>query len=120
MTKQEFETLINKEVTYETFRLYESMYNALPESINKQQFIEMLNLKSIPENPEAIRRREENQKIVKEIKQQIKELQEEYEEENSETERFLYPIYSKKRRQEIRSKIRELKALLRQNKGDKQ
>lgn len=72
MTKQEFETLINKEVTYETFRLYESMYNALPESINKQQFIKMLNLKSIPENPEAIRRREENQKIVKEINNRLK------------------------------------------------
>lgn len=109
MTKQEFETLINKEVTYETFELYESMYNALPESINKQQFVEMLNLKSIPENPEAIRRREENQKIVKEIKQQIKELQEEYEEENSETERFLYPTYSKNVDKKLEIKLESLR-----------
>lgn len=112
MMKQEFETLINKEVTYETFELYERMYNALPESIDKRQFVEMLNLKSITENPEAVLRREQEQDRINKIKQQIKRLQEEYKEENSEWERSLYPSYSKRRRQEIRIEIRQLRSLL--------
>lgn len=112
MMKQEFEQLIGKEVTTDIFEMYERMYNVLPENVNKQQFVSMLNLANIPENPEAICRREENQRRIEEIKAQIVELREEYKEENSELAKSLYPTYSKRRRQEIRQRIKELKALL--------
>lgn len=46
--KCEFEKMIGKEVSTETFKIYEAMYMALPESIDKQQFVEMLKIKAIP------------------------------------------------------------------------
>ena len=55
MLKSEFEEMIEKQVTYDTFQMYENMYSALPENINKQQFVKMLNIDAIPEDPEAIR-----------------------------------------------------------------
>ena len=54
MLKSEFEEMIGKQVTYDTFQMYDTMYNALPENINKQQFVDMLNIDAIPEDPEAI------------------------------------------------------------------
>ena len=60
MMKCEFEELIGKEVSYETFEMYESMYMALPENISKADFVNMLNIKAIPESEEAIHRRVNN------------------------------------------------------------
>ena len=56
MMKQEFEQLIGKEVSYDTFRIYEEMYLAAPESVTKQVFVQMLNIDAIPESEEAIER----------------------------------------------------------------
>lgn len=71
MLKREFEEMIGKQVTYDTFQMYESMYSALPENINKQQFIKMLNIDAIPEDPEAIERRKKREEFINDIKDQI-------------------------------------------------
>ena len=76
MMKCEFETLIGKEVSYETFEMYESMYHALPENISKVDFVNMLNIKAIPESEEAIHRRMEKEQLIRDIKQQIADLKE--------------------------------------------
>lgn len=74
MMKQEFEQLIGKEVSYETFRIYEEMYHATPESVTKQKFVEMLNIAAIPESEEAIARKEKAAAFRKEINERIAEL----------------------------------------------
>ena len=71
MLKSEFENLIGKQVTYGTFHMYEDMYSVLPENINKQQFVAMLNIDAIPEDPEAIERRKEKEWFDNDIKDQI-------------------------------------------------
>lgn len=71
MLKSEFENMIGKQVTYGTFHMYEDMYNALPDNINKQQFVDMLNIDAIPEDPEAIGRRKERERFANEVKDQI-------------------------------------------------
>lgn len=71
MLKSEFEEMIGKQVTYDTFHMYEDMYSALPENINKQQFVDMLNIEAIPEDPKAIERRQERERFVSDIKGQI-------------------------------------------------
>ena len=71
MMKCEFETLIGKEVSYETFEMYESMYSALPENISKVDFVNMLNIKAIPESEEAIERRKKIEEFINDIKDQI-------------------------------------------------
>ena len=71
MMKEEFEELIGKEVSYDTFSMYETMYSALPENINKQQFVKMLNIDAIQEDPEAIERRKKREEFINDIKDQI-------------------------------------------------
>lgn len=71
MLKSEFEEMIGKQVTYDTFQMYENMYGALPENINKQQFVNMLNIDAIPEDPEAIERRKKREEFINDIKYQI-------------------------------------------------
>lgn len=71
MMKCEFETLIGKEVSCETFEMYESMYSALPENISKVDFVNMLNIKAIPESEEAIERRKKREEFINDIKDQI-------------------------------------------------
>ena len=71
MMKCEFETLIGKEVSYETFKMYESMYSALPENISKVDFVNMLNIKAIPESEEAIERRKKREEFINDIKDHI-------------------------------------------------
>lgn len=88
MMKCEFETLIGKEVSYETFKTYESMYSALPENISKVDFVNMLNIKAIPESEEAIHRRMEKEQFVHDIKQQIADLKEKIEYEQRNVERY--------------------------------
>ena len=74
MMKQQFEQMIGKEVSYETFRIYEEMYLAAPESVTKQKFVEMLNIAAIPESEEAIARKERAAEFRKEIDEKIAEL----------------------------------------------
>lgn len=71
MLKSEFEEMIGKQVTYDTLQMYENMYGALPENINKQQFVDMLNIDAIPEDPEAIERRKKREEFINDIKDQI-------------------------------------------------
>lgn len=79
MMQSEFEKMIGKKVSYETFEMYEKMYSALPENVTKQQFVEMLNVKSIPESEDAIARRAERDKFVEGIKKEIRDLDEKIE-----------------------------------------
>ena len=48
MTKQEFEKLTGKYVDYETFELYEKMYNAT--ELTKQEFVKLLDIEAIQED----------------------------------------------------------------------
>lgn len=73
MMKYEFEELIGKEITDETYSMYEKMYLALPENINKQQFVKMLNIDAIPENPIAIERRNKRNELIERAKSIITE-----------------------------------------------
>jgi hypothetical protein len=57
MMKCEFEEMIGKEITAETYAIYEAMYSAAPETVDKKTFVSMLNIEAIPEAPEAIERR---------------------------------------------------------------
>lgn len=57
MMKCEFEKMIGKEVTAETYAIYEAMYTAAPETVDKYTFVSMLNVEAIPESTEAIERR---------------------------------------------------------------
>ena len=88
MMKCEFEELIGKEVSYETFEMYESMYMALPENISKADFVNMLNIKAIPESEEAIHRRMEKEQLIHDIKQQIADLKEKISYEQRNIERY--------------------------------
>lgn len=74
MMKVEFEEMIGKEVSYETFRKYEEMYLALPEDVTKQQFVEMLNIDSIPESEEAIERKAKAEAFRQGIQEKIDNL----------------------------------------------
>lgn len=88
MMKCEFEKLIGKEVSYETFEMYEAMYSALPENISKVDFVNMLNIKAIPESEEAIHRRMEKEQLIHDIKQQIADLKEKISYEQRNIERY--------------------------------
>lgn len=89
MMKQEFEEMIGKEVSCETFSIYEEMYLAAPESVTKQKFVEMLNIAAIPESEEAIARKERAAAFRKEIEDKIKERKAWLEMEKSALERYI-------------------------------
>ena len=98
MLKSEFEDMIGKQVTYDTFHMYEDMYSALPENINKQQFVDMLNIDAIPEDPEAIERRKERERFVSDIKDQIASKRDDikyFEQENERYRRYITEEQSK-------------------------
>ena len=129
MLKEEFENMVGKQVTYDTFKLYESMYTALPENINKQQFVGMLNIDAIPEDPEAIERRKERERFVSDIKDQIASKRADikyFEQENERYRRYMTEEKSKegvklyrgwirgnnRHIEQLRAEIKELKWLL--------
>ena len=98
MLKSEFEEMIGKQVTYDTFHMYENMYSALPENINKQQFVDMLNIDAIPEDPEAIERRKKREEFINDIKYQIEGKKAEikyFEQENERYRRYITEEESK-------------------------
>lgn len=116
MMKCEFEERVGKQVTEETFQLYNKMY--LATDVDKDTFVSMLNIKAIPEDPESAARRIEREKYRESIKNAIKncralrdkeeaEMKEALEEGNSfvyEHHKWLYNNYDQR--------IRELKFLL--------
>lgn len=71
MLKSEFEFLIGKEVDNNTFAMYENMYMALPDNVDKGEFVSMLNIDAIPEDPEVIERRKKREEFINDIKDQI-------------------------------------------------
>ena len=75
MMKCEFENMIGKEVSVETFEMYNAMY--LATDLSKQEFVELLNIKAIPESEEAIARRAQAEAFKNQIREQIATLQEE-------------------------------------------
>ena len=129
MLKSEFENMIGKQVTYNTFHMYEDMYSALPENINKQQFIKMLNIKAIPEDPEAVERRKERERFDNDIKDQIASKRADikyFEQENERYRRYITEEESKegiklyrnwikgnnRHIEQLRAEIKQLKWLL--------
>ena len=129
MLKSEFEEMIEKQVTYDTFQMYENMYSALPENINKQQFVKILNIDAIPEDPEAIERREKRKEFINDIKDQIEGKKAEIKYFERENERYrsyiaeeeskedikLYRSYIKSNNryiEKLRAEIKELKWLI--------
>lgn len=88
MTKVEFEFLIGKEVDNDTFSMYEKMYMALPDDINKQKFVSMLNIDAIPESEDAIRRREEKEQFISNIKDEIDRKKQDIKHFQAENERY--------------------------------
>ena len=109
MLKSEFENMIGKQVTYSTFHMYEDMYSVLPENINKQQFVAMLNIDAIPEDPEAIERRKEKEWFDNDIKDQIASKRADikyFEEENDRYRRYMTEAESKEGAKLYRSWIR--------------
>ena len=129
MLKSEFENMIGKQVTYDTFQMYENMYSALPENINKQQFVDMLNIDAIPEDPEAIERRKKREEFINDIKYQIEGKKAEIKYFERENERYrsyiaeeeskedvkLYRSYIKSNNryiEKLRVEIKELKWLI--------
>lgn len=110
MLKSEFEDMIGKQVTYDTFHMYEDMYSALPDNINKQQFVGMLNIEAIPEDPEAIERRKERERFVSDIKDQIASKRDDikyFEQENERYRRYITEEESKEGIKLYRNCIRD-------------
>ncbi len=109
MLKSEFEEMIGKQVTYDTFQMYDTVYNALPENINKQQFVDMLNIDAIPEDPEAIERKKKRKEFIDDIKYQIAGKRAEikyFEQENERYRRYIEEEESKECINRYRSWIR--------------
>lgn len=75
--KCEFENMVGKEVSVETFEMYNAMY--LATDLSKQEFVELLNIKAIPESEEAVARRAQAEAFKSQIREQIATLQEELE-----------------------------------------
>ena len=71
MLKEEFEKMIGKEVEWETYELYNTMYTALPDSVDKQQFVAMLNINRISESEASKQRKEEKAQLIAQIKKEI-------------------------------------------------
>lgn len=125
MMKQEFEQLIGKEVSYETFRIYEDMYLAAPESVTKQVFVQMLNIDAIPESEDAIERKEREAERIQQIKRDIavlkemikstKESLERYKEWSKDDECWKSSVRIKRQQLErLQARVRELRWLMAQ------
>ena len=71
MLKSEIEALIGKEVTPETFNIYNEMYLALPLNFTKVDFVNILNIDKIPECPDAVERRAKRLEYLASIEQDI-------------------------------------------------
>ena len=102
MMKEEFEELIGKEVSYDTFSMYETMYSALPENVNKQRFVEMLNIEAIPESPEAIERRKKREEFINDINDQIASKKAEINYLEQENERYRRYITEEESKEDIK------------------
>lgn len=72
MMKQEFEQLVGKTVEWDVFKMYEAMYMAT--DLSKQEFVKLLNIKAIPEDPAAIAAREAAQMRNDEYRAQLRAL----------------------------------------------
>lgn len=75
MLKEEFENLIGKRVTGDTFREYEKMYMSIDR--DKREFVAMLNLDAIPEDPAAVEARQARAALLQAQKDKISELKQE-------------------------------------------
>lgn len=102
MMKEEFEKLIGKEVSYDTFSMYENMYSALPENVNKHQFVKMLNIDAIPEDHEAIERRKKREEFINDIKDQIAGKKSDIKYFEQENERYRRYITEEESKEEIK------------------
>ena len=73
--KCEFENLIGKEVSEETFKIYHNMY--MSTNLSKNDFVKLLCIEAIPESEEAIERKVNANEFKQQIMKQIKALKEE-------------------------------------------
>ena len=111
MMKCEFEALVGKEVSTETFEVYNKMY--LATDLSKEEFVGLLNIKAIPESEEAIARRAEAEAFKNQIREQIASLQEELE--NCKAWLAFDPseeTYWKREIKRIRNEIKALKLVI--------
>lgn len=69
MLKEEFESRIGKRVEFETYALYNEMYNAT--RLDKDAFCKLLNLDAIPEDPAAVEAREEAAEKIAEARADV-------------------------------------------------
>lgn len=72
MMKQEFEQLIGKTVEWDVFKMYEAMYMAT--ELSKQEFVNLLNVRAIPEDPAVVAAREANERRKLEYRAQLRTL----------------------------------------------
>lgn len=107
MMKCEFEQMIGKEVSAETFAMYNKMYMAT--DLSKQDFVKLLNIKAIPESAEAIERREKANLFKQEILNKIQNLKDKIK--NCEFYAQFDPMGDRYWKQEIRIAKNEIKTL---------
>lgn len=129
MLKEEFEKMIGKEVEWETYELYNTMYTALPDNIDKQQFVAMLNIDRIPESEASKQRRKEkaqliariqseieyNKSLIKQNEEQIEKYKQWVAEAITEESRKEFKTWAKeyrKQNERYRAQIRELKQVI--------
>ena len=79
MNKANFEKLIKKDISDETFSLYNALWIAYKENIgdeaHKKDFIKLLNIKSIPQDNELKEKRQAAKKLLPELNKKLKNLE---------------------------------------------
>ena len=117
MLKQEFEQLIGKEVDYDTYDLYNKMYSALPDAITKHDFVNMINIKNIPERKELADAKKNVEEAIKDLQNRIDDLKFEREDLKNNINAFVFPNYFANRATEMDNEIRELNNEIRELKN---
>lgn len=88
MLKEEFENMIGKEVDFETYEIYNTMYSSLPENITKQDFVKMLNIENIPESSDSIKRKKQKEELIQQYRDEIGKYKEEVSRSKTNIERY--------------------------------
>lgn len=129
MMKEEFESMIGKEVDAEIFRMYEAMYLACPENVTKQDFVSLLDVSKIPESERAIKAREEAERAredaraavrgeIDELKERIRTREIDIKESELDALKGLYfwgdAASEKRRRAIMRNDVKAMRADLRE------
>ena len=78
MNKTNFEKLIKKDISHETFSLYNALWIAYKETVGdeaqKKDFIKLLNIKIIPQDNELKEKRQAAKKKLPKLNKKLKDL----------------------------------------------